>query len=318
MPQRAASKRADGWRSAAALPARCRVRCVYAAVAARNRSTCCSTNAASVSPVARWLIRPTTSAGGSGSSERPQRPMPVSSLRCTRTPAGSSPFAITSSSCESRASATSRLPAGPMTTIRARGNSRRSSSPSGTVATQSAVAPAPSAAPATSAAPWPYPFAFTTAQSSAPSSARRSVFALRRSAARSIVSSERCTSLGERPRQGVDQVACDETGSLRRLDRRALLRGGRGGCGELWLQAFGEERRDDAREHVPAAGGRERGKAERRHEDAAARRRDERVRPFQHDDACEPLRCLLHAGETVRGDLVGLASQEAAELSLVR
>jgi len=60
-----------------------------------------------------------------------------------------------------RASPTSRLPAGAMTMMRAIGKSTRSASPSGTVATQSAVAPAPSDAPATSEAPCPYALALT-------------------------------------------------------------------------------------------------------------------------------------------------------------
>ena len=52
--------------------------------------------------------------------------------------------------------------------IRAAGNRSRSSSPSPTVATQSAFAPSSSAVSDTVAAPCPYASAFTTAQSSAP------------------------------------------------------------------------------------------------------------------------------------------------------
>ena len=132
-----------------------RVRDAYSAVAAAKRSICSSVNAASLSAEAKWLIRPTTSRPGAGSSASPQRPMPVSSFRWTRTPSGTSPSAITSSSPASRASAISRLVAGPITRIRAGPSAARSARPSGTVATQSAVAPAPSAAPPTSTAPWP-------------------------------------------------------------------------------------------------------------------------------------------------------------------
>ena len=65
----------------------------------------------------------------SGSSESPQRPMPVSSFRCTRTPRGISSDETTSSSCASRAWPTSRFPAGPMTMMRAVGNSRAEREP---------------------------------------------------------------------------------------------------------------------------------------------------------------------------------------------
>jgi hypothetical protein len=68
--------------------------------------------------------------------------MPVSSFRCTLTPSGISPSAITSSSPASRAAATSSAETGPITRIRAWENAARSSSASGTVATHSAPAPA--------------------------------------------------------------------------------------------------------------------------------------------------------------------------------
>ena len=69
-----------------------RVRCAYGSVASRKRSTCCAANAVSESAVARWLISPTTFAGGCGSSASPQRPMPVSSFRCTGMSSGISPL----------------------------------------------------------------------------------------------------------------------------------------------------------------------------------------------------------------------------------
>ena len=47
--------------------------------------------AGSDSADARWLMSPTTSRAADGSSESPQRPMPVSSLRWTRTPSGIAP-----------------------------------------------------------------------------------------------------------------------------------------------------------------------------------------------------------------------------------
>ena len=67
----------------------------------------------------------------------------------------------------------------------------------------------------------------------------------------------------ERARQRVDQVARDETGTLRRLDRGALLRGRGGRCGELRLHSLGEERGNDAGQHVAGARGRERRQPER-------------------------------------------------------
>ena len=60
-------------------------------VAAPNRSIWSSVNAASQSADAKWLISPTTSRPGAGSSASPQRPIPVSSFRWTRTPSGISP-----------------------------------------------------------------------------------------------------------------------------------------------------------------------------------------------------------------------------------
>ena len=154
IPQRAASKRASGSANAAALFAMWRVRCEYGSVASRKRSICCRAKSGSVSAVARWLISPTTFAGGSGSSASPQRPMPVSSFRWTGGPSGISPLTeTTSSSLASRASAISS--AGHITMIRASGSSRRSSTASATVTTQSADAPASRAALATSVAPWP-------------------------------------------------------------------------------------------------------------------------------------------------------------------
>ena len=68
------------------------------AVASRNRSICARVNSGSDSADARWLITPTTSRVGAGSSESPHRPMPVSSLRCVGTPSGTRPSAATSSS----------------------------------------------------------------------------------------------------------------------------------------------------------------------------------------------------------------------------
>src|ERR1051325_10653270 len=193
IPQRAASNRDDGRRSAAALFAAWRIRADYGSVASRNRLTCASANPRSESAVARCVINPTTSAPGFGSSESPQRPIPVSSFRCTRRPSGISSPRCASSSSPSRASAIARLVAvGPITRIRARENCSRSSSPSATVATHSAPAPSSTATPATSTAPCPYAFAFTTAQSWAPSSARSKARALRRTAPRSTVTSLRC------------------------------------------------------------------------------------------------------------------------------
>src|ERR1043166_6532580 len=119
--------------------------------------------------------------------------MPVSSFRCTRTPSGISSSQTASSSFASRASAISRLDAlGPITRIRISESSARNSRPPATVATHKAPAPSSTTAPATSTAPCPYAFAFTTAQSCEPSSARSRVRALRRTAPRSTVTSLLC------------------------------------------------------------------------------------------------------------------------------
>ena len=77
--------------------------------------------------------------------------------------------------------------------VRTSPSARRSTSASGTVATQRALAPAPSAAALTSTAPCPYASALTTAQSCAPSSAASSVRVFRRIAPRSTVTSQRAT-----------------------------------------------------------------------------------------------------------------------------
>ena len=155
MPQRTASKRDSGIRSAAALFATCRVRCATESVAARNRSICSRAKSGSVSAVARCVITPTTARVGAGSSETPQRPMPVSSFTCTTTPSGISVARDDELEPASRASATSSFDAGPSTSSRAAGNSPRSASASPTVATHRARAPASSAAAAQSSAPWP-------------------------------------------------------------------------------------------------------------------------------------------------------------------
>ena len=90
-----------------------------------------------------------------GSSARPKRPIPVSSLRWIGTPGRQ--LAVGDDELEPRLARRADLAVagGPMTMIRAVGNSRRSASASPSVTTQSAVAPSSSAAPATSVAPWP-------------------------------------------------------------------------------------------------------------------------------------------------------------------
>ena len=94
-------------------------------------------------------MTPTTRSRGTvsaSSRDMPQRPMPVSTLRCTASPSGASGDVSATSSRASRATASSQRASGLMTTMRAEGKASRSSSPSRTVATQSAVAPPASAA----------------------------------------------------------------------------------------------------------------------------------------------------------------------------
>ena len=69
----------------------------------RNARSAARAKSGSESAVARWLIRPTTLTGGTGSSDTPHRPMPVSSLRWTGTPSGIGSSKTTSSSLASRA-----------------------------------------------------------------------------------------------------------------------------------------------------------------------------------------------------------------------
>ena len=77
----------------AALFARCRVQARDTAPSPRGSARAAArAKAGSESAVARWLISPTTSRGSAGSSESPQRPMPVSSFRCTGTPSGTAPL----------------------------------------------------------------------------------------------------------------------------------------------------------------------------------------------------------------------------------
>ncbi len=190
MPQRTASKRASGKRSAPALLARWAVTPGNAAAASRKRSIWARANASSASSaVARWLMMPTTCRRGTESASAsviPQRPIPLSIFRWTPRPSGTWGVASATSSRASRATTSSPLPSGPMTRIRAEGRASRRSAPSSAVATQRPEAPASSAARAAPTAPWPYPSAFTTAHSSAGAAVSRRYAALRRSEPRSI------------------------------------------------------------------------------------------------------------------------------------
>src|SRR5581483_10668742 len=73
----------------------------------------------------------------------------------------------------------------------------------------------------------------------------------------------------------------------------------------------------DPGEDVARARGRERRQAQCAHEDAAAGRSDERVLALEDDDAAEALRRLPDRCETVRGDLLRVAPEQAPELALV-
>ena len=247
----------------------------------------------------RWLITPTTSRVGAGSSMSPHRPIPVSSLRCTRTPSGIRASAATSSRRATRASPISRSETGPMTRMRAFRSAARRWSASGSVATQSAVAPPSSAALETSTAPCPYPSALTTAHSSAPSAARSE---------RRGVSPDRPQVEGEaRPLHAVivywiwvsqsiaagsssEQVAGDESRCVRGEARGAPVRQrGRGRRGRS-VEALREECADDPREHVARSRGGERRWPGVAHDDCSIRRGDDRVGALEEHRRAEAAR----------------------------
>ena len=105
---------------------------------------------------------------------------------------------------------------------------------------------------------------------------------------------------------------------LRDRARRELLRRRGRGRRRARVDALGEERRDDPGQHVAAAGRGQRGRPERDDEHALARRGDERVRALEQADAVEVVRGALHRLEPVRGDPVRLDAEQARELALVR
>ena len=84
------------------------------------------------------------------------------------------------------------------------------------------------------------------------------------------------------------------------------------------LDPFREERRDDPRQHVAGAGGRERRRPVRRDEHSLARRGDDRVGALQQHDRAEPRRRAPRRVEPVRVDLAGVDAQEPRELAAVR
>ena len=147
MPQRAASRRDDGRRSAAALFAACRVRSGSEPAVSLAEPLELPLGEGRVG-VGRGQMRhqpDDVRARAAASRENPKRPMPVSSLTCTGTPSGIGPSPTTSSSLPSRASRISAR-VGPSTRIRGPGRTRLRDRPSATVATHRAVAPASSAA----------------------------------------------------------------------------------------------------------------------------------------------------------------------------
>ena len=183
-------------RSAAALLAAWRIRSAYGSVASRKRSICCSANAGSVVGASRGASsgrRPRPAAPAA--RESPQRPMPVSSFRWTRTPSGISPSQTASSSrglarlgdlAARRGRAHARGSARARTRRAARAPRRRSRR-------RARPRPRPRAPPPRRARRGRSAFAFTTAHSSAPSSTRseRARVAAARRRGRSV-SSDRC------------------------------------------------------------------------------------------------------------------------------
>ena len=107
-------------RSAAALLATWRVRSAYGAVASRKRRSAARRTPGRCRRSRDGSSAPTTSRRRRGSSDRPQRPMPVSSFRWTRTPSGIS--VVANGELEPRVARLGDLAArevGPMTRMRA-------------------------------------------------------------------------------------------------------------------------------------------------------------------------------------------------------
>ena len=172
-----------------------------------------------MSAVARWVIRPTTERPGDGSSPSPQRPMPVSSLRCNRDFLGQ----------RSSATSSSRTPRGRARRRRRREGrgrgfapreGRRERTPSATVATQSAVAPPSSAAPPDVGGTVPVAVRLDDRPQLGRLEPAASTRALCRIAPRSIVTSERVTPHsrdrrgepeGSAARVGGDRPTCSGT-----------------------------------------------------------------------------------------------------------
>ena len=266
MPQRTASKRASGKRSAPALLARCAGTPGKAPATSRKRSICARAKASSASSaVARWLITPTTRSRGAGErllGRHPPAPHARVHLEVDASALGHlgrderRPRARAS-----RAIASSPGASGPMTRIRAVGKLSRSSSPSRAVATQSAAAPPSSAARGDVDRPVPVGVRLDDRPELGRRGVSRSSAALRRSAPRSIgrsasVSPGAGRARAPRPRRGRSarrrraRSAATLRGDARRRRRRRPRRGSR-------LHALGEEGGDDAGEHVAGAGRRQ-------------------------------------------------------------
>src|SRR5581483_4090687 len=229
MPQRTMSWCANGKRSVAALLAACEIaageRRRTASANGMKRSSWEAVNSSSSSALEKWVIAPANSSRGAAAATRsatasarrssrvPSRPMPVSSLTCTRSggPALASSASMnswlqaTSSALAASATGSSSALMAPITRTVASIPSARSAIASSTVATASIAAPPASAARAAGTAPWPYPSPFTTAHRRAPGGrSRRSRVTLRWIAATLTRASARTIFLAGQRLENVD------------------------------------------------------------------------------------------------------------------
>ena len=162
--------------------------------------------------------------------------------------------------------------------------------------------------------------ALTTAQSSVVVERLAQAATFRRTAPRSIVISERCTSAflsGERSGQRVEEIARDHAGVERRLDRRPVMGRRAGRRCDPWLHPLGQERADHAGEHIA---GTRRGEAWMPPSTSTpvASAAISVSGPLQQDDAAEAVDSPPNRLEPVRVDPRRLLFDQAPELAGVR